>query len=189
MRSSEIQLRKLKLRLRDKRSANHKAPCTAIWQQPFQSVLALRGCSATDIIYIYFLISPSQDKIPGAPLSRSNIVASHLAGAGLIPGWDRFPGWGFFQGFSSTVRQMMGKLRHHQSPDIIDHQTLLFRAVPIDFTISSLHFVASFCCRLAWLGKNCFLHKQLLTQGLPIPSLVYKLNGNSVATTLYPPLV
>ena len=48
MRSSEIRLRKLKLRLRDKRFANHKAPCTAIWQQPLQSVLALRGCSATE---------------------------------------------------------------------------------------------------------------------------------------------
>ena len=64
MRSSEIRLGKLKLRLRDKRFANHKAPCTAIWQQPLQSVLALRGYSATDIIYI-FLISPSQDKILG----------------------------------------------------------------------------------------------------------------------------
>ena len=48
MRNSEIRLRKLKLRLKDKRFANHKAPCTAIWQQPLQSVLALRGCSATD---------------------------------------------------------------------------------------------------------------------------------------------
>ena len=52
MRSSEIRLRKLKLRLRDKRFANHKAPCTAIWYQPLQSVLALRGCSATDF-FIY----------------------------------------------------------------------------------------------------------------------------------------
>ena len=50
MRSSEIRLRKLKLRLRDKRFANHKAPCGTIWQQPLQSVLALRGCSATDLI-------------------------------------------------------------------------------------------------------------------------------------------
>ena len=50
MRSSEIRWRKLKLRLRDKCFANHKAPCTFIWQQPFQSVLALRGCSATDLI-------------------------------------------------------------------------------------------------------------------------------------------
>ena len=52
MRSSEIRLRKLKLRLRDKRFANHKAPRTAIWQQPLQSVLALRGCSATDLINV-----------------------------------------------------------------------------------------------------------------------------------------
>ena len=50
MRSSEIWLRKLKLRLRDKCFANHKAPCTVIWQQPLQSVLALWGCSATDLI-------------------------------------------------------------------------------------------------------------------------------------------
>ena len=45
-----IRLRKLKLRLRNKRFANHKAPCTVIWQQPLQSVLALRSCSATDLI-------------------------------------------------------------------------------------------------------------------------------------------
>ena len=49
--SSEIRLRKLKLRLRDKRFANHKAPCTAVWQQPLQLVLALRGCSAMDLIF------------------------------------------------------------------------------------------------------------------------------------------
>ena len=54
MRSSEIQLRKLKLRLRDNRFANHKPPCTAIWQQPLQSVLALWGCSTTDLILINF---------------------------------------------------------------------------------------------------------------------------------------
>ena len=48
MRSREIRLRKQKLRLRDKRFANHKVPCTVIWQQPLQSVLALRSCSATD---------------------------------------------------------------------------------------------------------------------------------------------
>ena len=50
MRSSEIRLRKLKLRLRDKRFANHKAPCTAIRQQTLQSVLAFRGCRTTDLI-------------------------------------------------------------------------------------------------------------------------------------------
>ena len=59
MRSSEIRLRKLKLRLRDKRFANHKAPCTAIWQQPLQLVLTLRGCCATDLLnegHILFLL-------------------------------------------------------------------------------------------------------------------------------------
>ena len=50
MRRREIRLRKLKLRLRDKRFVNHKAPCTVIWQQPLQLVLALRGCSATELI-------------------------------------------------------------------------------------------------------------------------------------------
>ena len=50
MRSCEIRLRKLKLRLREKCFANHKAPCTVICQQPLQSVLALRSCSATDLI-------------------------------------------------------------------------------------------------------------------------------------------
>ena len=54
MRSSEIWLRKLKLRLRDKRFANHKAPCTAIWQQPLPSILALWGFSTTDLfLYNY----------------------------------------------------------------------------------------------------------------------------------------
>ena len=38
------------------RFANHKAPCTAISQQPLQSVLALRGCSATDLLFIIPLI-------------------------------------------------------------------------------------------------------------------------------------
>ena len=56
MRSSEIRLRKLKLRLRDKRFANHKASCTAIWQQPLQSVLALRRCSATDLFFNVYSI-------------------------------------------------------------------------------------------------------------------------------------
>ena len=67
MRSSEIQLRKLKLRLRDKRFANHKAPCTAIWQQPLQSVMALRGCSATDLILIFLmpLVQQVRGSIPG----------------------------------------------------------------------------------------------------------------------------
>ena len=48
----EIRLRKLKLRLRDKRFANHKAPCTVIWQQPLQSVLALRGLQRHEFIFI-----------------------------------------------------------------------------------------------------------------------------------------
>ena len=43
--------------LRDKRFANHKAPCTAIWKQPLQSVLALRSCSATDLIFFSVGIS------------------------------------------------------------------------------------------------------------------------------------
>ena len=29
---------------------NHKAPCTVIWRQPLQSVLALRSSSVTDLI-------------------------------------------------------------------------------------------------------------------------------------------
>ena len=54
MGSSKIRLRKLKLRLRDKRFANHKAPCTVIWQQILQSVLALQSCIATDLVFILF---------------------------------------------------------------------------------------------------------------------------------------
>ena len=49
--------------------------------------------------------------------SRGNIVASHPANPCSIPGRVRVPGWGF----SSTVRQMSGKLRLHLSPDIIGH--------------------------------------------------------------------
>ena len=55
MRSSEIRLRKLKLRLRDKGFANHKVTCTAIWQQPLQSVLPLRSYSATNLIIIIMI--------------------------------------------------------------------------------------------------------------------------------------
>ena len=40
------------------------------------------------------------------------IVVSHPAGPGLIPSRVSFPGWGF----SSTVRQMTGKLQRHRSP-------------------------------------------------------------------------
>ena len=50
--SSKIRLRKLKLRLRERHVANHEAPCTAICQQPLQSILALQSCSATDLILI-----------------------------------------------------------------------------------------------------------------------------------------
>ena len=56
VRSSEIRLRKLKIRLTDMRFANYKAPCTVIWHQPLQSVLALRGCSATDLILLMYNI-------------------------------------------------------------------------------------------------------------------------------------
>ena len=63
MRSSKIQLRKLKLRLRDKRFAIHKAPCTAIWQQPLQSVLALRSCSATDLILNFNSIAGEEHSV------------------------------------------------------------------------------------------------------------------------------
>ena len=37
--------------------ANHNAPCTAIWQQPLQSVLALRSCIARDLILIIIIIT------------------------------------------------------------------------------------------------------------------------------------
>ena len=52
---------------------------------------------------------------------RSNIVSSHLAGPGSIPGGVSFSDWGFLRGFSSSVRQMSGKLRPHLSPDIIGY--------------------------------------------------------------------
>ena len=43
----------------------------------------------------------------------------------------------FSRGFSSTVRQMAGNIRRQQSLDIICHQTLLCRAVLIEFTIQA----------------------------------------------------
>ena len=73
VRNSEIWIRKLKLRLKDKHLANHKAPCTAIWQHPLQSVLALQGCSATDLICG-----------PGSSSSKAFVYG--LDGPGLILG-------------------------------------------------------------------------------------------------------
>ena len=71
MRSSEIRLRKLKLRMRDKRFANHKAPCTAIWQQPLQSGLAFRSCSATDS----FIIKINLSQIMALSIEREKVCA------------------------------------------------------------------------------------------------------------------
>ena len=48
--------------------------------------------------------------------------ASLTAGPGSIPGRVSFPGWDFFQRFSSTVRQISGKLGPQISPAIISHQ-------------------------------------------------------------------
>ena len=45
--------------------------------------------------------------------------ASHAAGPRSLPGRDRFPGWGFFQGFSSHVRQMSGNFMPTSSLNII----------------------------------------------------------------------
>ena len=45
----------------------------------------------------------------------SNVIASHPAGPGSIPGQVSFPGWGLYRCFLSTIRQMSGKLRPHTS--------------------------------------------------------------------------
>ena len=78
MRSSEIRLRKLKLRLRHKRFANHKAPCTVIWQQPLQSV-------ATDL-FIFILKVPNYR--PRRPMrdvnARVHIYTATALGRGRI---------------------------------------------------------------------------------------------------------
>ena len=37
-------------------SVNHKVLYTVIWQQPLQSVLALRSCSATDLLLLLLII-------------------------------------------------------------------------------------------------------------------------------------
>ena len=54
---------------------------------------------------------------------EENFVSSHLAGKDSIPNRASFPDLGFFCSFSSTVRQLSGKLRSHPSPDIIDHHS------------------------------------------------------------------
>ena len=53
MRSSEIRLRKLKLRLGDSAQLTTRPSFTAIWQEPLQQVLDLRNCNATDLILIH----------------------------------------------------------------------------------------------------------------------------------------
>ena len=138
-----------------------------------------------DLLQLHKMIQDTRSSCTCRPLlwSRDNTIASHLAGQ-VDPRSGQFFCWSF----SSTLRQMMGKLMYYQSPDNIGHQTLLFKAVPIDDSILSLHFVASFCCRPTYMGKNCFLHKQLLTPRLPVASLVCKLNGNSCHYFLIQPL-
>ena len=64
-----------------------------------------------------------------------------------------------------------------------------FRAVQFDNITSKFDSVASFCYRFAQLGKNCSLHKELPTSGLPISSLVHALSDNSVVTIFYPALI
>ena len=72
--------------------------------------------------YFFTLISIISFHFISPPLwSRGNIVASHLADPGSIPDRVNFPDWGFFRCFSSTVRQISGKLRPQPSPVIIDH--------------------------------------------------------------------
>ena len=81
VRSSETRLRKLKLRLRDKRFANHKA----IWKQPLQSVFTLRGCSAMDLLTAclvrrlagLIVIQEVPSSIPGSSLEFF-LEAQHL---------------------------------------------------------------------------------------------------------------
>ena len=63
---------------------------------------------------------------------RGNIVASHLAAPGSIPGRINFPGWRFFRGFPSTARQMPGKRKPYASTDIIWPSYSLTRR-PINF--------------------------------------------------------
>ena len=73
----------------------------------------LRGLYLETIAFTYLLRPPLW--------SRGIIVASYLTGPGSIPGLVSIPGSGFFCGFSSVVRQMSGKLRSRQFPDIIGH--------------------------------------------------------------------
>ena len=126
MRSSEVRLRKLKSMLSDKCFANYKVPCTAVWQQPLQSVLALRGCSATDLIYLiyyyyyyYYHYYYYYYYYVHRCATGGSMLTCPAACPGSISGRDRFPGWYFFRNFSSPVRQMSGNFRPTRSPNII----------------------------------------------------------------------
>ena len=54
------------------------------------------------------------------------IVVPHIVSPVSITGLVSFSGWGFLWEFSSTVRQMLGKLRPHPSPSIIGHHFTFF---------------------------------------------------------------
>ena len=43
-------VKKTEIKVEGKLVANNKALCTAIWQERLRSILALRSCSATDLI-------------------------------------------------------------------------------------------------------------------------------------------
>ena len=71
VRSSDIRLRELKLGWGISALLTTRPPCTAIWQQPLQSALALLSCSATDL-FIYFIRKYGVLFIPSSFLKNSD---------------------------------------------------------------------------------------------------------------------
>ena len=80
--------------------------------------------------------------------ASGSMRACHAAGPGSIPGRDRFPGWGFFQGFSSPVRQMSGNFRPTSSPNIICSPSSSFyiRLVGMNGCVLGVYCLSCLCC-------------------------------------------
>ena len=75
--------------------------------------------SPTPILHVHFRYYHTSPHLVHRCGASGCMRACHAAGPGSIPGRDRFPGWGFFRGFSSPVRQMLGSFRPLGSPNII----------------------------------------------------------------------
>ena len=92
--------------------------------------------------------------------ASGSMRASHAAGPGSIPSWDRFPGWGFFGGFSSPVRLMSGNFRPPRSPNIIWPSSSSFhiRLVGITECVFGVYCLSCLCCLGGGPGIGLITH-------------------------------